>query len=106
MKLLGLVLGHPMVKPLRSGKSMKPSTNGNAQPDLIKMGQEAELIKTRTYKTPEGEPFTVTEDEFNRVVEIFEALLKIRNRQNTQMDTLELESCAQNESSAVEKKVG
>lgn len=85
---------------------MKPSTTGKTLPDLIEMGQKAELVKTRTYKTPNGEPFIVTEDEFINIVEIFEALLKLRNSQNAQVNTLEPESYTQTESSAVEKKVG
>lgn len=85
---------------------MKPSTAGHAQPDLIEMGEEANEIKTRTYKTPCGEAFTITEDEFSKVVEIFDYLRKSRDSKNTQMDSLEPESAAQNVDSSIEEKVG
>lgn len=85
---------------------MQPSTIGHAQPDLIEMGLEANETKTRTYKTPCGESFTITEDEFSKVVEIFEYLRKSRPSKNTQPDTLEPETCPQVDDSSVEEKVG
>lgn len=95
-----------MVETLRSGKKMKPSTIGEAQPDLIEMGQEAKATKTRTYKTPCGESFTISEEEFAQVVEIFDYLRKSRDSKNAQLDTLEPESCTQNEGFEIEEKVG
>ncbi len=83
---------------------MKPSITGQAQADLI-LSQEAET-KTRTYKTPCGEPFTITEDEFSKVVEIFDYLRKSRDSKSTQTDTLEPESSAKVDESSIEEKVG
>lgn len=83
---------------------MKPSITGQVQTDL-KLSQEAET-KTRTYKTPCGEPFTITEDEFSKVVEILDYLRKSRDSKNTQVDTLEPESGANTDDSSIEEKVG
>jgi hypothetical protein len=85
---------------------MKPSTNGNAQPDLVKVGQEVEQTKTRTYSTPDGESFTITEEEFSKVVEIFDYLRKYRDERNAQEDALELESTPHADKSTVEERVG
>ena len=82
---------------------MKPSTTGQVQPDLIKVDKES---KTRTYKNPEGESFTISEEDFSKVVEIFDYLRKSRDSKNTKMDTLELESCAQVEKTVAQERVG
>jgi hypothetical protein len=82
---------------------MKPSTTGQVQPDLIEMDKET---KTRTYKNPDGESFTISEEDFSKVVEIFDYLRNSRDSKNTQMDTLEPESCAQVDKTVAQERVG
>lgn len=61
---------------------MKPNTNGNAPPDVVKESQEAEQakVKTRTFKNRDGTTTTVTESEFAEVVEIYRDLIKLRDK--------------------------
>lgn len=82
---------------------MKPSTAGQVQPDLIEMDKET---KTRTYKSPDGESFTISEEDFSKVVEIFDYLRKSRYTKNTQMDTLEPESSPQVDKTVAQERVG
>lgn len=82
---------------------MKPSTAGQVQPDLIEMDKET---KTRTYKNPDGESFTISEEDFSKVVEIFDYLRKSRDKKSTQMDTLEPESSPQVDKTVAKEKVG
>lgn len=91
---------------LISGGNMQPNTNGNAQPDSVKVGQETETTKTRTYSTPDGKRITITEEEFAVVVEIFGYLRKSRDEKNAQVDGVEPEKCAQGEETAVEERAG
>lgn len=82
---------------------MKPSTTGQVQPDLIEMDNET---KTRTYKNPDGDSFTISEEDFSKVVEIFDYLRKSRESKYTQMDSLEPESCAQVDKNVAQERVG
>ena len=61
---------------------MKPNTNGDALPDVVKESQETEQakVKTRTFKNRDGTTTTVTESEFAEVVEIYRDLIKLRDK--------------------------
>lgn len=82
---------------------MKPSTTGQVQPDLIEMDKET---KTRTYKNPDGESFTISEEDFSKVVEIFDYLRKSRDSKSTQVDTLEPEMSQHIQKTDIEEKAG
>ena len=86
---------------------MKNTLNGKTRPDLIKMShKDKKQGKTKTYKTPSGEKFVITEDEFSKVVEIFDYLRKIREKKDTQLDTLELERGKQSGDIELDKEAG
>lgn len=89
-------------------KKMKPSTNGHTQPDMVKLGLEetGEIPKrcTRTYQNPNGESFSLTEEEFCKVIELFAFLRKSRDEKVARADTFEPEICAQTEETEVEER--
>lgn len=63
---------------------MSNPLDGSTKPALCEIGEKEP--KTRTYKTPNGEEFKITEDEFSQVVAIFEALRQSRDQKSTQPD--------------------
>lgn len=89
---------------------MKPSTNGHAQPDLVKLGQEevGEIPKqnTQTSKRQSAESRAMTDEEFGKVVELFAYLRRARDEKVARADAFEPESCAQSLKTQVEEKVG
>lgn len=82
---------------------MKPNTNGQAQPDLIKEAK----TKTRTYTNPStGKTFEITEEEFGKVVEIMDWLRKSRGELDAQTDGLELEKTTQDNENDLKERAG
>ena len=65
--------------------------NGTTQPALGESSEQEQSSKVRTYKTPSGESFQVTEEEFAKVVELFSYLKRMQKSKETQLDTLEPE---------------
>jgi len=61
---------------------MSKPLDGSAKPALGEVGEKEQ--KTRTYKTPSGESFKITEDEFSQVVAIFDFLRHSRDEKTTQ----------------------
>lgn len=65
---------------------MKNPTTGLVQPEVSKVDQELSHSKTRTYKTPDGVEFEITQEEFEQVVAIFDVLRRWRDENATQTD--------------------
>lgn len=63
---------------------MNNPSDGTTKPSLCEVGTEVQ--KTRTYKTPNGETFEITEEEFNVVVAIFDFLRQARDQKSTQAE--------------------
>ena len=61
---------------------MSNPLDGSTKPALSEAGEKEQ--KTRTYKTPSGESFKITEDEFSQIVAIFDFLRRSRDEQSTQ----------------------
>jgi len=85
---------------------MKPNTNGQAQPDLIKEAPDGSNIKTRTYKNPDGTELIITDEQFAIVLEYYKALRKMRDEKSTQPDDVEPDLDTQNKTSKVKRKAG
>lgn len=85
---------------------MKPNTNGQAQPDLVKEAQDVPKIKTRTYKNPDGTEQIITDEQFAYVLEIYKALRKMRDEKSIQPDDVEPDLVSQNKTNKVKRKAG
>ena len=85
----------------------KPS-GGTTQPALSTVGdQEALKPNLRTYRTPDGGSFQITEEEFTEIVLIFEFLRKSREERDNEPKGLEPETSTQPVTSPVNlRKVG
>ncbi len=84
---------------------MKPNTNGQAQPDLIKEATDAP--KPRTYIDERtGEPFEVNDEAFANVLEMVKWLKQARDEKNARMDALEPEKTTQDNEKDLKERAG
>lgn len=87
---------------------MRKPLEGSAQPALGEHGHgEALKQKVRTYKTPTGGSFELTEEEFQEVVLIFSVFRQWREENDTQLGIEPQGSATQNQMNPANlKKVG
>ncbi len=83
---------------------MSKPLDGSAKPALGEIGTKE--LKTRTYKTPSGESFEITEDEFNQVVAIFDFLRLSRDEKTTQPNIEPEETSVESNNALNSRKAG
>lgn len=93
--------GHPIKETFESKIDMKKHLIGDVLPAFGK--ENNKKPKSRTYKKPSGDAFEISEEDFDKVVEIFNRLRKTRDGQNTQVETLEPETPGRKPSDVVER---
>lgn len=79
--------------------------NGTTQADG-ELSTDTQAPKMRSYKTPNGDSFQITEEEFKQVVEIFSYLRRLRDKKDAQADALEPELSGLPGNTPVNWKVG
>ncbi len=84
---------------------MSNPLDGSTKPALSEIGEKEP--KTKTYKTPNGEEFQITAEEFAQVVAIFDFLRQSRDEKNTRVGIEPEQTATQSNNDPVNyRKVG
>ena len=70
--------------------------------DLGNDSEKEQPKRIRTYQRPDGSTFSLTEEEFAQVVEIFATLRRFRDLNNAQVDSFEPDCSGETAAAGVE----